>query len=120
MTKPQTVPSHTYELSQQALQDGERWFGDSHCAYSIPHHTLALAGEVGELANIVKKVERGSLSGNDPHVRYNMQMELVDVYTYLLNLAGLMNIDLEKGYELKRIENQRRFNEQRRQRDAQA
>lgn len=118
MTKPPSPPSHTWELSEQAMQDSERWFGDSHVAFSIPHYTLALAGEVGELADIVKKVERGSLSSNDPHVRFDMSMELADVYTYLLQLAGLMRIDLEKAYDAKRAENQRRFTIERAQREA--
>lgn len=117
MTKPLAPPSHLWELSQQAVEDGERWFGDSNIAVSIPHHTLALCGEAGEVANIVKKIERGSLSMNDAHTRYQLMMEIVDVFTYTLNLAYLCGLDLERGYEAKRTENQKRFTEERARRE---
>lgn len=96
-----------------------RWFGDvnGHVALSITHHTLALCGEVGELANIIKKVERGSLDFNDAKVRHHIAQEMTDVYVYLLNLAGLLKIDLEKAYTLVRANNEQRFMEERRIRE---
>ncbi len=105
------------KMSRQCLEDSERWFGDSHVAKSIPHHTLAMAGEVGEFANIVKKIERGSLSMSDPAVRVQLAMELTDIFTYMLNLAGLIGIDLERSYVHVRTENQRRFTKERQERD---
>lgn len=111
-------PSKLGMMAKQCVSDSERWFGDSGVVHSIPHHTLAMAGEVGELANIVKKVERGSLRMGDANTRYEMAMELTDVFIYLLNLAGLMGVDLEAAYELKRTENERRFMDQRRAREA--
>src|SRR4051812_38700915 len=86
------------DLAKQCLSDSERWFGDSAIVHSIPHHTLAMAGEVGEFANIVKKIDRGSLDMRNPNVRYEMMMELTDVFVYLLNLAGLTGVDLFKSY----------------------
>lgn len=110
-------PSNTYRLSLQCLADSERWFGDT-AGHDLGHHALALAGEVGEFANIVKKIQRGSLSIGDPKVRHHMATELADVYVYLLNLAGMLKIDLEKAYELVRVQNEQRFMEERRARDA--
>jgi NTP pyrophosphatase (non-canonical NTP hydrolase) len=81
---------------------------------------LALAGEVGELANIIKKVERGSLSFSDAKVRHHIAMELTDVYVYLLCLAGILQIDLEKAYDVVRMNNEHRFMEERRAREARA
>lgn len=106
------------ETAKQCIQDSEKWFGDSACVYSIPHHTLAMAGEVGEFANIVKKIERGSLSIHDAAVRYNLAMELTDVFVYMLNLAGLLGVDLEKSYMHVRAQNEKRFTEQRQVREA--
>lgn len=106
------------KMSRQCIEDSDRWFGDSHVAKSIPHHTLAMAGEVGEFANIVKKIERGSLSMQDPAVRVRLAMELTDIFTYLLNLAGLIGIDLEKSYVHVRTENQRRFTAERNKRES--
>jgi NTP pyrophosphatase (non-canonical NTP hydrolase) len=104
------------ELAKQCVEDSEKYFGDSAVVYSIPHHALAMAGEVGEFCNLVKKVERGSLDIRTPAVRYDMAMELTDVFIYLLNLAGLLQIDLGKTYQMKRAENNKRFAEQRAER----
>ena len=110
-------PSHTYKLSQQCVNDSERWFGDTAGA-SVPHRALALAGEVGEVCNIIKKIERGSLNLGDAKVRHHLAMELADVYVYLLNIAGMLHVDLERAYELVRTKNEQRFMEERRQREA--
>lgn len=100
-------PSPTWQLSQTAYADSKRWFPKT--ADSVAFTTLALAGEVGEVANIVKKLERGSLQWNDARVRMDLAMEVADVYTYLVLLAGQLGVDLEKVYAAKRIENERRF-----------
>lgn len=105
------------ELSVQCVDDSNRWFGDT-AGTSVPHHSLALAGEVGEFCNIVKKIERGSLSLDDARTRYDLAMELTDVLVYVLNLAGMMNIDLEKSYELVRSNNEKRFMAERALREA--
>lgn len=105
-------------LAKQCLEDSERWFGDASCVESIPHHALAMCGEAGEFANIVKKIERGSLDIKTPQVRYDLAMELTDVFVYMLNLAGLMKIDLGKTYEIVRSANEKRFMQQRAEREA--
>lgn len=107
------------ETAKQCIADSERWFGDTDCVYSIPHHTLAMAGEVGEFANLVKKVERGSLKIGDAPTRLKLAMELTDAFVYMLNLAGLLGIDLEKSYNYVRGENEKRFMEERAKREAQ-
>lgn len=117
-TKKTNEPSATYIRSQLCVEDAERWFGDQAASKSIPHHALALAGEVGEFCNIVKKIERGSLSLNDAKVRFDLAMELTDVYTYMLNIAGLLHIDLERSFGLVRANNEKRFMEERRIREA--
>jgi NTP pyrophosphatase (non-canonical NTP hydrolase) len=111
-------PSPTAILAQQCVRDSERWFGDTNAPHSILHHTVALCGEVGEFANLVKKIDRGSLDPKDAKTRHEMTMELTDVYIYLLNLAGILGVDLEAAYKVKRAENERRFTEQRKEREA--
>jgi NTP pyrophosphatase (non-canonical NTP hydrolase) len=105
-------------LQVQCLSDSERWFGDSVAYHSLPHHSLALAGEVGEFCNIVKKIDRGSLDIKDAKVRYDLQMEITDVFVYLLNIAGLIGVDLEKSYKHVRALNEERFMAQRAEREA--
>lgn len=95
------------EMALQCVEDSKLWFPG--IAQSVPHHTLSLAGEVGELANLVKKVERGSLDVKDARVRYDMAMETTDVFIYTLNIAGLLHVNLAESYKMKRAENTRRF-----------
>lgn len=95
-------------LAIQCFQDSERWFGDTG-AHNLPHHTLSLAGEVGELANIVKKIDRGSLNHRDPIVKKQLAMEATDVFVYLLNIAAILNIDLYQSYMVVRTNNEKRF-----------
>lgn len=101
-------PSEIFLLGKQALEDSKRWFPAT--ADSVAFTVLAMAGEVGEVANIVKKIERGSSNWRDAKVRRDLDMEVADVFTYLVLLAGQLNIDLIQLYNLKRMENERRFN----------
>lgn len=55
-------------------------------------YCLAISGEWGELCNILKKVERGSLKMSD--VKQEISDELADVQIYLDNLAQSLGIDL--------------------------
>ena len=105
-------------LGRQCQEDSIRWFGDSTAKTSLAHHTLALCGEVGELANIVKKIDRGSLDVNDPVVRVHLAEECADVLTYLLNVADMLGVDLETAYHTVRGKNEVRFTAQRKEREA--
>jgi len=69
--------------------------------------TVALAGEVGEFANVSKKIARGdySLDGAKP----KLESELADVFIYLLKLADQLGIDLEAAFLTKLAHNQDRF-----------
>jgi len=106
------------DLEKQCLDDSARWFGDTiDFDGAIPHHALALAGEVGEFANIVKKIDRGSLDSREPRVRHDLAMELTDVLIYVLNLGALLRVDLEEAYKIKRAENEQRFTKERARRE---
>ena len=81
-------------------------------ALRLEYLTNALAGEVGEVANLVKKVRsvvygRGDLRLDD--VRQELAEEIADVFTYLLTIAGLLGLDLEKTYLQKLEKNRKRF-----------
>ena len=56
------------------------------------HWMQALVGEVGELANILKKVDRGDFPMAD--VRIDVARELADIQTYLDILALKLDVDL--------------------------
>lgn len=68
---------------------------------------LSLAGEVGEMANCVKKVVRGDEEYETSKGR--IAEELTDVFIYVLKLAYQMNVDLEENYLQKLEANKSRF-----------
>jgi NTP pyrophosphatase (non-canonical NTP hydrolase) len=79
---------------------------------NLQYGTIALAGEVGEFANTVKKILRefqvlNKISEKDYE---KMKEELVDVFIYTIKLADqLLNFDLEKEYFKKMKLNEKRF-----------
>jgi NTP pyrophosphatase (non-canonical NTP hydrolase) len=76
----------------------------------IAHHVLALCGEVGELANIIKKIQRGDLKLDDENdTWYDMANEITDIFIYTLSIAGIAGMDMETFYGAKREFNYRRF-----------
>lgn len=108
-------PTLLGNLARQCGEDSDRWFGDMN-AHNIAHHSLGLAGEVGEFCNIVKKIDRGSLDIRDASTRYQLMMELTDAFVYTLNLADLLHIDLGHSYAHVRGLNEKRFMEERERR----
>src|SRR5436190_20432898 len=62
----------------------------------LQYIALALAGEVGELANVVKKLERGDF--DYAHAMSLLQDEVADVLIYLLKLSYQADIDLEAAF----------------------
>lgn len=96
-----------FKLSQQAKEDSHRWFPQFE--NDLGHHVLCLCGEAGEVANIVKKLEEGRLNLRDAETRFKLMMEITDVQTYLLSIAGMIGLDLDKSLQHVRAENEKRF-----------
>jgi NTP pyrophosphatase (non-canonical NTP hydrolase) len=69
---------------------------------------LALAGEVGELCNVVKKLWRGDAL---PHAPALIKEELADIRIYLELLALSFDVDLDDACENKMPELERRWPE---------
>ena len=59
---------------------------------------LKLIEEIGELAEVIRK--RNKL-GKDDDIKGTIDEELYDVLYYVLALANLYEVDLEKSYRLK-------------------
>lgn len=95
------------DIIKQCLCDSEAWFPMQ--AGEPPFLMLCLVGEVGEAANHLKKVERGSHEYRN--IREAYCEELVDVFIYLMNLVGIAGIDLVAAYKKKRNFNVQRFGE---------
>lgn len=59
---------------------------------------VALVGEVGELANMLKKIRRGSAyPGMKMPTREDIAGELADIQTYLDLLAARLDVDLAEA-----------------------
>ena len=67
----------------------------------LQHGTIALAGEVGEYANILKKALRhyestGELPNSEGYE--GLKEELVDVFIYVVKISLALGLDLSGGY----------------------
>src|ERR1044071_219255 len=69
----------------------------------LEHSIVCLTGELGELANIVKKVHRGDRSFEA--AREDIVEEVTDVFIYLLQLANQLDVDLEESFQWKLARN---------------
>jgi NTP pyrophosphatase (non-canonical NTP hydrolase) len=96
-------------LATRMRKDSERWVPGWHGPDAVvPLHVaygLGLAGEAGEVANVVKK----SIRDLDGFEGEGLGPELADVFTYLLLLAQDQEIDLVQEYLAKRAKNEERW-----------
>jgi len=60
--------------------------------WTTAHWVQAMLGEFGELANLLKKVDRGDFSMKKVHK--DIAYELADIQTYLDILAHKLHVDL--------------------------
>jgi NTP pyrophosphatase (non-canonical NTP hydrolase) len=96
------------QLIEQCSSDSNRWFPGK--AQALENQVLCMAGEVGEVANHVKKVVRGSVQLED--IRSDLADEIVDVLIYLANLMGnevFKDVDWYIKLALKQAFNESRF-----------
>jgi len=89
--------------------NSERWFPELHTSGQPlkVFYALGLSGEVGEVANEVKKSIRGHQANGVR--RIEIGPELADVFTYLLLLADEFGVDLIAEYREKAAFNERRW-----------
>lgn len=68
---------------------------------------VSLTGEVGETANIVKKIVRGDFTLESK--KDDLQGEISDIFIYLLKISYQLGIDLETAYLQKLEINRSKF-----------
>jgi NTP pyrophosphatase (non-canonical NTP hydrolase) len=93
------------QIIDQCMTDSEQWFPGK--SQDLAFLTLCLAGEVGELANIIKKIERGT--HNQAEMYPKSVEETTDIFIYLMNIVGLLGFDVVDYYNQKREINRQRF-----------
>lgn len=82
------------ELRGPNVQRCEEYF-QSCKDWTISDWLMAITGELGELANVLKKIRRGDFTVEDK--REELAKEIADVNIYLDLLAAKLNIDLGKA-----------------------
>lgn len=78
----------------------------------LQYLVVALSGEIGEYANIVKKISRDFENLNQNNLNQKKQdliEEIIDCFIYLLITANLLDIDIEKEFLKKLEKNKKRF-----------
>jgi len=93
------------DLADSAQRDSDRWFPDT--SRDLGHIALALGGEVGEMQNIIKKIERGTKTLDE--ARGDLRDELADVFVYFLDVCSLVGSDILYDYFTKQTYNNERF-----------
>ena len=84
-------------------QRAEKWHKGDINSWSLSDWACAMAGEAGEVCNVVKKLRRAEdgLIGNtktDSELKQDLADEIADTFTYLMCLASAANIDLETSF----------------------
>lgn len=100
------------DLMEEQARNTERWFPNA--VGDLRHMALGLAGEAGEVANIVKKIDRGDFKWDDPMysdatVRESLADEVTDVLVYVLNLYKIIGLDPDELLKSKTEYNRQRF-----------
>lgn len=89
----------------RAFTDARDW-GRFHDLKSL---TLALVGEVGEVAELVQWLPAEQASAADDGLRERLGDELADVLLYLVRLADVAKVDLAAAASAKLKRNEVRF-----------
>jgi NTP pyrophosphatase (non-canonical NTP hydrolase) len=102
------------QLAKQCGRDSEKYFPMIESARGttygrLLHDAAACASEAGELLEIVKKIDRGSLSYDNEGVRAALEGEAVDVFIYVMNVFCDLGVDPLKAFFKKRDYNNGRF-----------
>lgn len=94
------------ELQEEQVEASKVYFPDLD-QKDINYQAIALAGEVGEALNVIKKYNRTDISWDE--FRERMQSELPDILIYLVLLADACDIWLGLAYQDKKEYNDSRF-----------
>lgn len=111
------------ELVDEQRKKNWKWFPSK--AEDLQHHVLGLCGETGEVANLIKKWDRGDFElgdsipvENPPHssqfdseitYREIIGEEVIDVLIYVLSICAILGINPDEVLEAKNEFNESRF-----------
>ena len=103
-----TVPTMDIKQLIQLQLDSDKNLGFKnnrpHNLDDLAYSTIGITGELGEFADLVKKKLRLEKYGKErtdekrKEFELKMKEELVDVFIYLMKLAAILEMDIEKEY----------------------
>ena len=73
----------------------------------LEHLVVYLLGELGEFANVVKKIKRGDFTLLDK--KREPDEELADVFIYLIKISNQLGVDFESNFLQKLEKNRMKF-----------
>jgi NTP pyrophosphatase (non-canonical NTP hydrolase) len=88
---------NTFQKLKAANRKRSPEFGNTIEEWTLPEWGNALAGETGELCNIIKKVHRGDFNIDNASTKQMLADEAADVAIYLDLLCQRAGIDLENA-----------------------
>ena len=94
------------EFSKINRERSDRWHPDGIESWSLSDWGVALAGECGELCNVIKKLNRsrdGLVGNSDSDYKLQLQLgdEIADVFCYLDLLAQRAGLSLGECVRIK-------------------
>ncbi len=90
-------------------------FSDSIAMYDqLTKELVGLFGEIGEFSNILKKIniklaKKDKYELDLDYAEKGLQEELIDTFIYILRIAAILNIDIEKEVTQKMKINAKRY-----------
>ena len=93
------------EYAQEVMENSERWGFNVTPSYNgILMESLCLCGEVGEFANIIKKLPRTLAQRNgitEEQLLAQAREELIDVLIYFCKLSVFLEMNIEEEWKQK-------------------
>lgn len=101
------------DFAAAQLENCYRWFpewSDEPAERQIVHYTLGIAGESGEVVELIKKWQGGRVGYEmTDSFRARLAEEICDVLMYCGDLAGYLKLDLDEAMAAKIVDNNFRF-----------
>ncbi len=93
------------DIQTQCREDSQRWFPG---VDNLPYQVLAMCGEAGELANVLKKYIRANQEIG-PEQIVDLANETIDVVIYCMGILNTLGVWGDEVYKSKRQFNEERF-----------
>ena len=98
---------HLKDIQAREALDSEHYWPRHGSMSNLEYLGICLAGEVGEICNVIKKHSRGTIDTEE--LSQYIGQEAPDVLIYLVMLVEALDIDLEIAYEDKKEYNEQRY-----------